>query len=136
MQPSAIREIFKNMSDPSIIPFAGGNPSQDAFPVKELENIARIIFENNPTAALQYSVTEGYPQLREAAKQFADRREPGLVKEGDGCVITSGAQQAIQLQREQQKAERTTRARHQREEEKERRFLLRQQRRKEKHRTG
>ena len=56
MQPSAIREIFKNMSDPSIIPFAGGNPSQDAFPVKELENIARIIFENNPTAALQYSV--------------------------------------------------------------------------------
>ncbi|MCI9195221.1 MAG: PLP-dependent aminotransferase family protein [Angelakisella sp.] len=97
MQPSAIREIFKNMSDPSIIPFAGGNPSQDAFPVKELENIARIIFENNPTAALQYSVTEGYPQLREAAKQFADRREPGLVKEGDGCVITSGAQQAIQL---------------------------------------
>ncbi len=46
LQPSAIREIFKNMADPSIIPFAGGNPSHEAFPVKELENIARIVFEN------------------------------------------------------------------------------------------
>lgn len=97
MQPSAIREIFKNMTDPSIIPFAGGNPSQDAFPVKELENISRIIFENKPITALQYSVTEGYPQLREAAKQFANSREPGLSHPGDGCIITSGAQQAIDL---------------------------------------
>jgi len=97
MQPSAIREIFKNMSDPSIIPFAGGNPSPDAFPVKELENISRIIFENNPITALQYSVTEGYPQLREAAKQFANSREPGLSHPGDGIIITSGAQQAIDL---------------------------------------
>lgn len=97
MQPSAIREIFKNMSDPSIIPFAGGNPSQDAFPVKELENISRIVFENKPITALQYSVTEGYPQLREAARQFANKREPGLLREGDSCIITSGAQQAIDL---------------------------------------
>ena len=59
MQPSAIREIFKNMADPTVIPFAGGNPSPDAFPVKELENIGRIIFENKPVAALQYSLTEG-----------------------------------------------------------------------------
>ena len=74
MQPSAIREIFKNMADPSIVPFAGGNPSPDAFPVKQLENIARIVFENKAVTALQYSVTEGYPQLREAAKQFANSR--------------------------------------------------------------
>lgn len=97
MQPSAIREIFKNMTDPSIIPFAGGNPSADAFPVKELENISRIIFENKPVMALQYSVTEGYPPLREAAKRFACSREPGLFHPGDGIIITSGAQQAIQL---------------------------------------
>ena len=97
MQPSAIREIFKNMTDPSIIPFAGGNPSPDAFPVKELENISRIAFENKATTVLQYSVTEGYPPLREAARQFADSREPGLFHDGDGCIITSGAQQAIDL---------------------------------------
>ena len=97
MQPSAIREIFKNMADPSIVPFAGGNPSPEAFPVKELQNISRIVFENNPVTALQYSVTEGYPQLREAAKQFANGREPGLSHPGDGIIITSGAQQAIDL---------------------------------------
>ena len=97
MQPSAIREIFKNMADPSIIPFAGGNPSHEAFPVKELENIARIIFENNPITALQYSVTEGYPQLREAVKAFAQSREPGIVHPGDDILITTGAQNAIDL---------------------------------------
>ena len=97
MQPSAIREIFKNMADPSIVPFAGGNPSPDAFPVKQLENIARIVFENKAVTALQYSVTEGYPQLREAAKQFANSREPGLSHAGDGIIITTGAQQAIDL---------------------------------------
>lgn len=97
MQPSAIREIFKNMTDPSIIPFAGGNPSPDAFPVKELENISRITFENKPTTLLQYSVTEGYPPLKKAAKKFAAGREPGLFHSGDGCIITSGAQQAIDL---------------------------------------
>lgn len=97
MQPSAIREIFKNMADPTVIPFAGGNPSPDAFPIKELENIGRIIFENKPIAALQYSVTEGHPPLQEAARQFANRREPGLSHPGDGIIITSGAQQAIEL---------------------------------------
>ena len=72
---------------------------------------------------------------REAKNPKRARREArAQLREGQG--IGTKAQQAIQLQREQQKAERTTRARHQREEEKERRFLLRQQRRKEKHRTG
>ena len=97
MQPSAIREIFKNMADPSIIPFAGGNPSHEAFPVKELENIARIVFENNPITALQYSVTEGYPLLRDAVKSFAQSREPGILHPGDDIIITTGAQQAIDL---------------------------------------
>ena len=97
MQPSAIREIFKNIADPSVIPFAGGNPSQEAFPVKELENISRITFENNPVTALQYSVTEGYPQLRDATRHFAEGREPGLFRESDSIIITTGAQQAIDL---------------------------------------
>lgn len=97
LQPSAIREIFKNMADPSIVPFAGGNPSHEAFPVKELENIARIVFENNPITALQYSVTEGYPPLREVVKSFVQTREPGIFGPGDDIVITTGAQQAIDL---------------------------------------
>ena len=34
LKPSAIREIFKSLSDPSIISFAAGNPSPLSFPSK------------------------------------------------------------------------------------------------------
>lgn len=43
LQPSAIREILKNTSSPDVIPFAAGNPAPEAFPLKEIENITRII---------------------------------------------------------------------------------------------
>lgn len=41
LQPSAIREILKATSDPSIIPFAAGNPAPDAFPVDAVREIAK-----------------------------------------------------------------------------------------------
>lgn len=97
LQPSAIREILKNTADPGIIPFAAGNPSPDAFPVKEIENITRIIFGANPIPALQYSISEGDPHLRTAVKSFASHREPGLFSDADDLIIVSGAQQGIDL---------------------------------------
>lgn len=97
MQPSAIREILKNTTNPDVIPFAAGNPSADAFPVKELENITRIIFGGQPIAALQYSVSEGDPHLRKSVAQFVESREPGLMKDHDQILITTGAQQGIDL---------------------------------------
>ena len=36
LQPSAIREIFKSLTDPTIISFAAGNPAPESFPVEEL----------------------------------------------------------------------------------------------------
>ena len=97
LQPSAIREILKNTADPNIIPFAAGNPSPEAFPVKEIENIIGILMGDNPIACLQYSISEGYPALREACANFANSREPGLVHEGDSTLIISGAQQGIEM---------------------------------------
>ena len=41
LRPSAIREIFKSLTDPSIISFAAGNPSPESFPVEALA--ARVI---------------------------------------------------------------------------------------------
>ena len=32
LKPSAIREIFKSLTDPSIISFAAGNPNPLSFP--------------------------------------------------------------------------------------------------------
>ena len=43
MKPSVIREILKQMGDPTLISFAGGNPAADSFPK---EAIARFSFWN------------------------------------------------------------------------------------------
>ena len=43
LKASAIREILKHTQDPSVIPFAAGNPAPEAFPVKEIERISAEI---------------------------------------------------------------------------------------------
>ncbi len=96
LKPSAIREIFKSLSDPSIISFAAGNPAPESFPVNELTEISADIFKNSPVSALQYSLTEGYPALREAvAKRLKDKFNIG--REFDSTVIVTGGQQGIEL---------------------------------------
>ena len=96
LKPSAIREIFKSLSDPTIISFAAGNPAPESFPVDELAKISADIFANSPISALQYSLTEGYPALREAvAKRLKEKFSIG--KEFDSTVIVTGGQQGIEL---------------------------------------
>ncbi len=96
LKPSAIREIFKSLGDPEMISFAAGNPSPLSFPVEELSRIGADIFANASTAALQYSVTEGYPPLRsEVEKRMREKFNIG--REGDMTIITSGGQQGIEL---------------------------------------
>lgn len=95
MKPSAIREILKNTADPTVIPFAAGNPAPEAFPVEAVKRITEEIFTSSPILALQYSVTEGYAPLREKVKEFA---RPFVGDYGDNDIlITSGAQQGIEL---------------------------------------
>ena len=96
LKPSAIREIFKSLSDPEMISFAAGNPSPLSFPVEDLARISADIFANSSVQALQYSVTEGYPPLREAAKKRM-KEKFGIDREGDMTIITSGGQQGIEL---------------------------------------
>ncbi|MEG0754265.1 MAG: PLP-dependent aminotransferase family protein [Angelakisella sp.] len=97
VQPSAIREILKSTSDPNVISFAAGNPAPEAFPVKSIENIIGIIMGDTPIPALQYSVSEGYPALRDATMAFANSREEGISTPDDTIQIVSGAQQGIEL---------------------------------------
>ena len=103
LKPSAIREIFKNLTDPSIISFAAGNPAAESFPVEELARLSAEIFAKAPVQALQYSITEGYPPLREAVAK-RQREVFGIgrsVKNGDAfndsTMIVSGGQQGIEL---------------------------------------
>jgi len=98
LKPSAIREILKNTANPNVIPFAAGNPSPDAFPVKEISKISSIVLENSAVAALQYSVSEGYAPLRTAVDNFCEAQEPGLKDNDlDDTLIVTGGQQGIDL---------------------------------------
>lgn len=96
MKPSAIREIFKSLADPSIISFAAGNPSPLSFPAKEFGELAADIFANHSTAALQYGTTEGYtPLIGEVDKRLAAKFN--IKGENDQTIITTGGQQGIEL---------------------------------------
>ncbi len=96
LKPSAIREIFKSLSDPSIISFAAGNPAPASFPAKELADISADIFQKDATTALQYGITEGYPPLRRAvAERLKERFSIG--RDFDTTIITSGGNQGLEL---------------------------------------
>ena len=96
MKPSAIREIFKSLGTPGAISFAAGNPAPESFPVKDLAAISADIFENRPAQALQYSVTEGYPRLREQVKARI-KEKFNIGTPDDETIIVTGGQQGIEL---------------------------------------
>ena len=95
MKGSAIREMFKRMADPAIISLAGGNPAAELFPSDELSKIAGKILMTQPTLALQYGTTDGYPKMKDCAKARAEK--VGAYSEGDSIIITTGANQGIDL---------------------------------------
>lgn len=96
LKPSAIREIFKSLSDPEIISFAAGNPAAESFPIEDIRRLSAEIFAETPVAALQYSQTEGYPPLR---CEVAGRQQKkfGIGSDGDETIIVSGGNQGIEL---------------------------------------
>lgn len=103
LKPSAIREIFKSLSDPTIIAFAAGNPAAESFPVDAIAELTADILATEPVKALQYGQTEGYMPLREAverrlAEKFSIGRSTARGdKYDDTTLIVSGGNQGIEL---------------------------------------
>ncbi len=96
LKPSAIREIFKSLSDPTIISFSGGNPNPQSFPTEEMAKISAELYASSANVALQYSVTEGYPPLRAAlSKRLSEKF--GIGGEKDSTIVVSGGTQGIEL---------------------------------------
>ncbi len=96
LRPSAIREILKNSSAPGLIPLSAGNPAPDAFPYEAIRRVSAELLEDTPIEALQYGVTEGYAPLREHLLSYMNQKH-GVGGEGDDILITSGAQQVMDL---------------------------------------
>ena len=92
---SAIREILKLLQKPGMISFAGGLPAPETFPVEDLKHIVIDILQNEGAGSLQYSTTEGEPELRSILA--ARHNKNGLNIKPENIIITTGSQQAIDL---------------------------------------
>jgi 2-aminoadipate transaminase len=93
---SPVREILALTQRPGIISFAGGLPAPELFDAPGLRDaFAAALADGRCGRTLQYSTTEGDPQLRAAvARRLATR---GLPTDPDDVLITSGSQQALTL---------------------------------------
>lgn len=96
LKPSAIREIFKATTDPTIIPFAAGNPASESFPVGAIRAFTKEILEEHPVMALQYGITEGHAPLRTLLKTRM-KQVYGCGRADDDLIVVSGAQQGAEL---------------------------------------
>ena len=96
LNPSAIREILKYSADPEVVGLSAGTPAPEAFPLEVIADISSRIFRDRPIDALQYGTTEGYGPLRERLKAYLKQKH-GIGRAFDELLITSGAQQAIEL---------------------------------------
>ncbi|EHN11861.1 Aspartate aminotransferase (AspB-4) [Patulibacter medicamentivorans] len=93
---SPVREILALTERPGVISFAGGLPAPELFDAAGLrEAFAAVLDDRSAGRSLQYSTTEGDPELR---RRVADRLSlRGLPTDPDGLLITSGSQQALTL---------------------------------------
>ena len=91
---SAIREIFKLLGDPSIISFAGGNPSVKSFPSEELAALSARLLQEKGDVLLQYGTTEGYAPLRESILSVLEER--GIQTTTDHIITLTGSSQGIE----------------------------------------
>ena len=96
MKPSIIREILKQMHDPSLISVAGGNPAPESFPDKVIAAASARLLAQDPVGMLQYSVTEGVPAVLEQVRRFANRHEL-RVRGQDALLLCTGSQQVLDL---------------------------------------
>ena len=94
LKGSAIREILKIATMPGMIPFAGGLPAPELFPVEEITQAAVAVLKENGTKALQYGETPGYEPLR---VQIAERMlaKNNIKTDANHILITSGSQQGL-----------------------------------------
>lgn len=95
MKSSAIRELLKLTAAPDVISFGGGLPAPELFPAAEIAAAAGRVLAERPQTALQYSTTEGDPELRDMLVRHMSRY--GVVAERKNVLVTSGSQQALDL---------------------------------------
>ena len=91
VQSSAIRDLLRYGTDSSVISFGGGYPDPQLFPSDKLHAVYEILLTKDAPRALQYTVSDGIPELR---AQIAQRmRDDGTSCTADDVLVLHGAQQ-------------------------------------------
>ena len=96
LQLSALSDAELPVSDPGFISFIEGNPAVEALPLAALTTISERILREEPILSLHYSAADGDPALLEALC-VSLQQSYNIAASHDGLLITSGAQQAIDL---------------------------------------
>ena len=77
-----------------VITFSGGFPAPETFPVETIKALTDDLLTDSPAVTLQYSPTEGLPQVRLA---IATMIEESQGARPDAVIVTSGGIEALQL---------------------------------------
>ncbi|MGB9652494.1 MAG: PLP-dependent aminotransferase family protein [Candidatus Cybelea sp.] len=96
LRASTIREMLKVTQQPDVISFGGGLPAPELFPTAGIAQAASAVMERVGPAALQYSVTEGIPEMRVWVAERLTRRF-GRIFEAESVQIVNGSQQGLDL---------------------------------------
>ncbi|HXB83956.1 MAG TPA: PLP-dependent aminotransferase family protein [Candidatus Acidoferrum sp.] len=96
LRASTIREMLKVTQQPDVISFGGGLPAPELFPTEAIAEAVRLVMALRGPAALQYSVTEGIPEMRQWVAQRLSRRV-GHTLDAETVTIVNGSQQGLDL---------------------------------------
>ncbi|MFI1161444.1 PLP-dependent aminotransferase family protein [Streptomyces sioyaensis] len=92
---SPVREILALTARPEVISFAGGLPAPELFDAAGIAAAFAQVLAEDPSRALQYSTSEGNPELRAAVAARTTAR--GLATDADDLIVTTGSQQGLTL---------------------------------------
>ena len=97
LRSSAIRDLLKLTESNAVLSLAGGLPSPESFPLADLRREAdRLLGEFGPEV-VQYSATDGVPELRTwVAEHYSAEFGRPVAAEGR-ILVTHGSQQALDL---------------------------------------
>ena len=95
VRSSAVRDLFAAATRPDVISLSGGMPEISRVPIEAVVGAASGALRDSGLEALQYGSSEGRPALRGVVTELM--AEIGVRLRPDDIVLTSGAQQALDL---------------------------------------
>jgi 2-aminoadipate transaminase len=95
MSASEVRALFAVASRPEVVSLAGGMPYVHALSTESVMQVVESVLAERADIALQYGAGQGTATLRE--RLAALMSEDGISADPEDMVVTTGAQQALDL---------------------------------------